>query len=334
MKIKKMIYLFLLSVIIFLAIGLLWLFRNPSYEKIDKTFVQASDSAIKKEIPAFNLNFLVDKVAYSEPVYFPNGVETADFTEHLEAINLEIPDWNREGLYEVKASTKAGVLDPAFLVYKWDSDTSNTLIFHHGASEYPFYGIFSKIFKKAILNDLGINLIVVRTPFHKQKGALRQGTANLSTFMATMATSVKLTEKLIHTLRQKGVQTIEIGGFSLGAVITNRHRVAYNSADFYVPIVGTVAHEKFFIFPKKKATESEIERNKIITHHLNFSAQWQENQSPNVFPIMARYDLFLPLHEHAPAYGNLEVEIWNTGHLSTALFYDAMRYVLLKRLKK
>ena len=71
MKIKKMIYLFLSSVIIFLVIGLLWLFRNPSYEKIDKTFVQASDSAIKKEIPAFNLNFWVDKVAYSEPVYFP-----------------------------------------------------------------------------------------------------------------------------------------------------------------------------------------------------------------------------------------------------------------------
>ena len=268
MKIKKMIYLFLLAIIICLAISLLWLFRNPSYEKMDKTFVQATDSVIKKEIPAFNLNFLVDKIAYCEPVYVPSGVETADFTEHLEAINLEIPDWDSEGLYEVKASTKAGVLDPAFLVYKWNSDTSNTLIFHHGASEYPFYWIFSNIFKKEILNDLDINLIVVRTPFHKQKGALKQGTATLSTFMATMATSVKLTEKLIHTLRQKGVQTIEIGGFSLGAVIANRHRVAYNSSDFYVPIVGTVAHEKFFIFPKKKATESEIERNKIITQHL------------------------------------------------------------------
>ena len=296
--------------------------------------MQASDVSIKKEIPAFNLNFLVDKIAYSEPVYFPNGVETADFAEHLEAINLEIPNWDREGLYEINASTKAGNLDPAFLVYNWNSNTSNTLVFHHGASEYPFYGIFSNIFKKERLNDLGINLIVVRTPFHKQKGALKQGTASLSTFMATMATSVKLTEKLICTLRQKGVQTIEIGGFSLGAVIANRHRVMYNSADFYVPIVGTVAHEKFFIFSKKNTTESEIQRNKIITHHLNFSAQWQENQSPNVFPVMARYDLFLPLHEHAPAYGNQEVEIWNTGHLSTALFYDAMQYVLLKQLKK
>ena len=334
MKIKKMIYLFLLSVIICLAIGLLWLFRNPSYDRIDKTFIQASDNRIKKEIPALNLSFLVDRVAYSEPLYFPKGVETADFAEHLEAINLEIPNWDKEGLYEVKASTKAGALDPAFLVYKWNSDTSNTLIFHHGASEYPFYGIFSNIFKKEILSDLGINLIVVRTPFHKQKGALKQGTATLSTFMATMATSVRLTEELIHTLRQRGVQTIEIGGFSLGAVITNRHRTMYNSADFYVPIVGTVAHEKFFIFPKKNTTESEMERNKIITHHLNFSAQWQENKSPNVFPVMARYDLFLPLHEHAPAYGNIEVEIWNTGHLSTALFSDAMRYVLLKRLKK
>ena len=111
MKIKKMIYLFLLAIIICLAIGLLWLFRNPSYEKIDKTFVQASDSAIKKEIPALNLNFLVDKVAYSEPVYFPNGVETADFTKHLQAINLEIPDWNTEGLYEVKASTNKREID-------------------------------------------------------------------------------------------------------------------------------------------------------------------------------------------------------------------------------
>ena len=111
MKIKKMIYLFLLAIIICLAISLLWLFRNPSYEKIDKAFIQASDSLIKKEIPAFNLNFLVDKVAYSEPVYFPNGVETVDFTEHLEAINLEIPDWNREGLYEVKASTNKREID-------------------------------------------------------------------------------------------------------------------------------------------------------------------------------------------------------------------------------
>ena len=111
MKIKKMIYLFLLAIIICLAISLLWLFRNPSYEKIDKAFIQASDSLIKKEIPAFNLNFLVDKVAYSEPVYFPNGVETADFTEHLQAINLEIPDWNKEGLYEVKASTNKREID-------------------------------------------------------------------------------------------------------------------------------------------------------------------------------------------------------------------------------
>ena len=45
--------------------------------------------------------------------------------------------------------------------YSLDEMVSNTLIFHHGASKYPFYGIFSKIFKKAILNDLGINLIVV-----------------------------------------------------------------------------------------------------------------------------------------------------------------------------
>nr|DAS87026.1 MAG TPA: Thioredoxin signature protein-LIKE DOMAIN, ALPHA-BETA PROTEIN, OXIDOREDUCTASE.62A [Caudoviricetes sp.] len=41
MKIKKMIYLFLLAIIICLIISLLWLFRNPSYEKIDK--------ALKKE---------------------------------------------------------------------------------------------------------------------------------------------------------------------------------------------------------------------------------------------------------------------------------------------
>lgn len=329
-----MAYLFLLPIVICFAISLLRLFRNPPYERIDKTVVRASDPAIKKEIPALNLSFWADRVAYSEPVYFPDGVETADFTEHVEAINLEIPDWDSEGLYEVKASTKAGTLDPAFLVYKWHSNTSNTLIFHHGASEHPFYGIFSNIFKKEKLNDLEVNLIAIRTPFHKQKGALKQGTTTLSTFMATMATSVKLTEMLIRTLRQKGVQTVEIGGFSLGAVIANRHRVTYNSADFYVPIVGTVAHEKFFIFPKKNTTENEIQRNKIITQHLNFSAQWQKNQSPNAFPVMARYDAFLPLHEHAPAYGNLEVEIWNTGHLSTAVFYNAMRHVLLKRLKK
>ena len=103
-----------------------------------------------------------------------------------------------------------------------------------------------------MLSDLGINLIVVRTPFHKQKGALKQGTATLSTFMATMATSVRLTEELIHTLRQRGVQTIEIGGFSLGAVITNRHRTMYNSADFLCADSRNGSTREVFLFSQRK----------------------------------------------------------------------------------
>lgn len=329
-----MIYFILLSVVLCLATALLWLLRNPSYKNIKKTRAQASDTTIKREIPTFNLHFLVDRIMYSEPIYFPDGVETVDFNEHLEATSMDVPKWDSEGLYEIKASTKAGILDPAFLVHKWYSGSSDTIIFHHGASEYPFHGIFSKIFTKKEMRDLKINLIVIRTPFHKQKGALKQGTATLSDFMATMATSVKLTEKLIKTLRQKGVKRIEVAGFSLGAVITNRHRAVYNSADFYVPIVGTVTHEKFFIFPEKQVSEEALQRNDIITQHLNFSDQWQENKTPNVFPIMARYDVFLPLEEHAPAYGDTEVEIWDTGHLSTAVFHHAMRHILLRHLIK
>ena len=88
MKIKKMIYLFLLSVVICLAISLLWLFRNPSYEKIDKTFMQASDVSIKKEIPAFNLNFLVATKTDSETSYIRDRVEKAEWAEEREDIKL------------------------------------------------------------------------------------------------------------------------------------------------------------------------------------------------------------------------------------------------------
>ncbi len=249
--------------------------------------------------------------------------------EHIHSVTLEIPEWKGEGLYEVTAQTKEGTMSPAFLVYHWYTNDAPTIIYNHGAFEYPFYNTFQHVFEKDDLKDLKVNLIVVRTPFHQQKGELNKGISSLSKFLATMAVSTQLNEEILKMVKSYGVKEVEIAGLSLGGVIANRHRVVYNSANYYVPIVAGTAHAKLFI-NNNANTQDEIERNMAISKKLNFTEEWDHIHSDNVFPIVARYDDYCKLNEQGPSYGNTSIEIWDLGHITTALSYEAVRFVLLR----
>lgn len=332
MNIKNLL-ISLLYIFIFIAATFCYfLFRNPSYHQIKKYFVTGKDISPKDSFLKINIHYIIDFIPklFSNGESFPDGVKTDNFIEHLKAIDLRIPEWKGEGLYEVSAKTKEGNFNPAFLVYHWYSDAAPTIIYNHGAFEYPFDENFRKIFKEKELKSLKVNLIIIRTPFHGKKNGLIEGTATLSKFLATMAVSTKLTEDILRIVKSRGVKTVEVAGISLGGVVCNRHHVIYNSADFYVPIIAGTAYEKLFL--SQKSGIDEAERNRMISKNLNFSCEWASVNNDNVFPICAKYDDYCKLNEQAPSYGNCKIEIWETGHLTTFFTHKALKYALLKHI--
>lgn len=321
------------SILILIVLPFIFLLiRNPTYDQIKKISGTGRNISKNDLSPKTNLHHIIDWLPrlFPDAQPFPNGVQTASFIEHIDAVRFKIPEWKGKGLYEVVAHTAEGIMNPAFLVYHWYADNAPTIIFNHGAFEHPFDNTFRQIFKKGSLETLKINLIMLRTPYHEQKGELNNGIMTLSKFMATMAVSTKLTEELLKAVKEKGVKIVEVAGISLGGVIGNRHRTIYNSADYYIPIIAGTAHEKLFI--KKSVTQHEIERNNVISKNLNFTADWNRVHTNNVFPIMARYDDYCKLSEQGPSYGHCQIEIWDLGHLTASLSHKALNFVLLRHL--
>lgn len=329
--ILALIFIFLLLVIAAAVV----IFGNPSYDEVKKRFMAGGQIPTSIDHVSFwNIHVIIDWATsiFSGNVPFSKGVESRSFKEHVDAVKLQIQPWQGEGMYEVEAQTLEGTMYPAFRIYRWYSDTAPTLIFHHAAFEYPFDGVFKKIFDNACLKKLKVNLIVVRTPFHRKSGnELLEGVETLSKFIATMAVSVKLTEELIEMVKKRGVSIIEVSGISLGGVISNRHHILYNSASFYVPVIAGMAHEYLFI--EKKTPDTVLsQREETIKTHLNFTDEWNKLDSSNVFPILARYDLYSRLDEQGATYGTCQVEVWERGHITTALSFRALRFVLLRHL--
>jgi hypothetical protein len=341
-KTKKISLVFLIvvgigagAVVMFVA------FENRPYRLILRNTMRGDQISSQTSYrPFWSIHASIDKAAAAidallNPKYVPfrSGVESRTFQEHLDAVKLELPNWKGEGLYELEAQTLEGVMYPAFRVYHWYSDSAPTLVFHHGAFEYPFDGRFARLFGRDVLNaPFKANLIVERTPFHRKSGKeLLEGVETLSKFMAAMAVSVKLTEELVRALEARGVSRIEIAGVSLGGVIANRHHVLFNTASFYVPVVAGTAHERLFI-PRNSVDSATQQRNEIIRKHLNFTTEWMRVNSDNVFPILGRYDGYCRLEEQGTSYGNCKLEIWNRGHVTTSLSLVALRQALLKHL--
>ncbi len=267
--------------------------------------------------------------------YFREGVETRDFEEHLKAVRLEIPATLHEGLYELEARTLEGPMDPAFRVLHWYSPSAPTIIYNHGASQYPYDGIFAGIFPAEITKrPLKVNLIVIRTPFHRHgRTELNDGASTLSRYLSILAVSVRLTEGLVQAVRAKGSSVVEVAGVSQGGFIANLHHLRYDSATFYVPIVSGTAFDDVFL-ETSKADPSALRDSGPIRRNLRLTEEWKRRDNRNVFPVLARYDYVCRLEHQGPAYGAIPVEVWERGHITAALSFRALRHVLLRHISK
>ncbi len=267
------------------------------------------------------------------PKYFREGIDSPTIEEHLKQVKIEIPQINEEKDYELKATTLAGELNPAFRLAQWLGEAYPVLIYHHGAAETPFDYGFKRIFPYR-KEKIPANLFLVRAPFHRTMKDFQSGIRTLSNVAAMLAVSVVLIEKLVQYSKQTGVKRMVVAGTSLGGFITNLHHIHFNSADAYTPLLAGVAMEDAYLNSVySRATDPKAKENpEAIRKVLNFEAGFAAGDNSNVFPLLAVHDRLIRFELQKASYGDLPVEEIAKGHTTGALAYKNLKEHVLKHL--
>ncbi|MFC5368117.1 hypothetical protein [Salinirubrum litoreum] len=290
--------------------------------------------------------------------YFRDGVESPPFEAHREAVELDLSpldgvderdapsldgDGGYEGSYDVPAETLAGSLTAGVRVARWGGVGAPTVVWHHGGGEYPFDRTFDVAFgdepdgagtaqsaDDALHPDVpdDATLLVVRAPGHDRRGGITEVGATLSGYLATMAVAVDLTERLLAWCRP--CRSV-VAGYSLGGFVANRHHLAFDSADAYVPVVAGCAHAEIFLssWPAARSARRRADR---LRERLNFADEWADRDHPTVHPVVGLYDCLNRFETQVPSYGDTTPDVWPVGHFEGAVAGDRLRAAVLSRL--
>jgi hypothetical protein len=271
--------------------------------------------------------------------YFSASLDSAPFEDHLAAVGVAPFPVTDEGVHPLHASTLVGELDPAVLVAQWVGPDRASLVLHHGNNERPFD------LGRAAKNTLGkalllpepppVNVFVLRAPFHA--GSLRQylqEIRSLDRFVAMLATSVALMDALVDQLHAAGSDRVVLTGLSLGGWAVNLHRAHRGTADAYVPIfAGAALAEVFLDTPYRRLTSRRARQDPArLRAALNFEERFGHVTTPDVFPLLARYDRYIDLERQRSCYGTNPVAILDRGHVTGGLDATALRTHVEKHL--
>lgn len=265
--------------------------------------------------------------------FFSKSCLSPSFQELSDTIEVDIPPIESENTFELDVKTKSGILDAACKIEKWMGSDFPTIIYHHGNNERPFdYGksaknTFYHIFLKA-KQAFDANLIVVRAPFHNcSLKEYQKKITELENFMTMISTSVKINEAIISEIRKRSKKEIITCGISLGGWVTNLHRSFFNSSDLYVPLMaGTYLAELFLQSKYKNLTGSKaLQHPELLREKLNFNHEFDNIKSPNIYPLLARYDQFIEYHIQAKSYQGYPIHTIECGHITGAMNSQALR---------
>jgi hypothetical protein len=273
--------------------------------------------------------------------FFSASIESPSYIGHLVNISMNISEIRQEDIVEVQAQTLQGPVNIAYNIVQWKGAEYPTLIYHHGNNERPFdfrgtaKNTFYQIFLKGHqLPDF--NLIVIRAAFHDEDlRSYRHKMTRLANFTVMLALSARLIEELIQRLQQQNA-AIVVAGISLGGLAANLHRAYYNTARAYVPMLSGASPAETFLASsyRRLAGSLAIENPEVIRDKLNFDQDFAKIQQANLYPLLARYDEYIPYSLNKQVYFGHPLKLIDKGHITAAISADVLREHIMEVLHK
>ena len=296
---------------------------------------------MNKDILVDRITAVAGAILAGRNKFFARSVRSGSFADYISDISMDAPAIE-EGVFQLAAYTPEGALDASYFIKQLRGREYPTVIYHHGSAENPFdLRRFAKNTFKSIFLDAGgspeANLIALRAPFHGD--TLRSYKSNmcyLSNFVVMISVSVVLAEKLITALRSRDFGPVAVSGISLGGWVSNLHRVYFNSADIYLPLLaGAALGELFLTSCYRRLTGKPARENPdLVRKLLNFEEDYIAVEDDNVFPLMARYDQFIEYPRQKVCYGEREVNVLEKGHVTASLAAGTLRGHIISGIRK
>lgn len=249
------------------------------------------------------------------PPFFRDSLETPPFDIHLRTTGVELPHLAGPGYYPVRAHTLAGKLDLGVRVLHWGGEETPCVIHHQGGGERPFDRIISSAYPQD--ESCPWTVIAVKAAMQDSLSQQNAAFASLDNYLAMIAASVTLTERLVHTERLSRSAVKLVSGYSLGGFVAMRHHLCFNTADLYVPFVAGGRHTSIFTDTVRSGIRT-AEEESYVRERLDMDREWETRGHPNVFPVLARRDGLNRIETMLPSFGTTPVEIWEKGHLQGA----------------
>ena len=265
--------------------------------------------------------------------FYREGDRSSPFPEHLRSVDLDMPYIPGPGDYEVMARTLAGELEAGFRIGQWKGQGYPTIIYHHGAAEIPCDRSFRGIFP-CRRKSIPANLIFVRAAYHRSSREFSQGNRTLAGWVAMLAASVSLIEKLVSWSGENKASFVMVSGMSMGGQIANLHHVYFNTADVYIPLLASAVMgdgllDSAYRFLVASGARKNATRVKEV---LNFEEEFLSADNRNVFPLLARFDEFIRYEHHKRCYKGRPMVTINRGHLTGAFSFSSLREHILAQL--
>lgn len=274
--------------------------------------------------------------AMFSPKYFGEDVVSGPVEEYLPLVQmhdrLDIETMDDE--QEVILDSPVGELRAAVRRERWVGLEFPAIVYHHGACEIPYDYGFKRLFPQRDPRCQKVNLFALRAPWHTSRADFSHGSASLSRWMAMLAASVTVAEKVVQALRSEGVSKIALCGTSLGGFIVNLHHIHHDSADLYLPVLAGLAMDEAYldsVYSRSVAQLSDEDAQRI-REVLNFEGGFASRPHNRVYPLLALQDRLLTYERQEKSYGDCPVAVLNKGHTTGALAFGEVRDHVFGRL--
>ena len=275
-------------------------------------------------------------VLLGEAKFFARSVDAlplVDVTTETTPPVDEVGDPSTAGRCDVVVETPLGEFETAYLPWQWLGPEYPTLVYHHGSGERPFdVGRFStNSFRRLFLGqeeDLPVNLIAVRAPFHD--GSSREyarAMGDLNNFVGMLAASTGLLDALTERIADRTDGPVVLSGISLGGWAVNLHRACFESADRYVPLFAGAALGEMFVSSVYRYMTADAARRRPsrLRRLLDFDDAFRAVEADDCAPLLGRYDRIIEYDCQRPSYTGMSLAVLNRGHVTGALAAATLR---------
>lgn len=264
--------------------------------------------------------------------YFSESVDSSRLTKLPASAIMNIQDFSGKGQYEAEGTVGGRKIKPAFTVDRWFGFDAPLIIYHHGAAEGRCDFSYRKIFNSKAMKALRANTIFVTGPFCRTNGEFIKNIRSLERYTSIIAGSAALVEEIIRHFRRNSSMEIIVTGTSLGGAVSLLHKLAYDSADLWLPLyagpnLGHVFTESAYsVICERKARENEA---KTIREVLDFGDEFSlAKNRKNVFPLLGRHDMIFYRDIQAGFFEERNITLTEKGHSTGATsFNELSKYI-------